>query len=78
MHFCSFGSDVEDLKRKDRNEDAVLEILKTKPRISTFTLSEHWRWLPSLIESLKRKGLIEELEEPYPWHKFEVKGEPNE
>lgn len=73
MHVCSFGSDVEDLKGEDRNESEVLEILKISPRISSFTMSEHYKWLPSLINSMKEKGLIVELEEPYPWHKYKVK-----
>ena len=68
----SFSGSVVDLKPKDREDKNVLNILRRDPRVSTFDMSEHYKWLPHAIERLKREGKIVELDEPYPWHKFKV------
>jgi len=72
MHICSFTNmSIIELKKDRRNDDAVLSILKDNPRISTWDMSEN-RWLCDIIESLENKGLIMSLDEPYPWHKWEL------
>lgn len=72
MHLDSFSNaSVIDLKKSMRNENGVLNALRINPNISVFDMSENL-WLPPIIESLKNKGLISEIEEPYPWLKFIV------
>lgn len=71
IFLTSFGSDVEDLKSKDRTASNVVMALKNNPRISTFTMSEN-KWLCNIIENLEAKEIIVPLEEPYPWLRWKV------
>jgi hypothetical protein len=63
-----------DLKKSIRNENGVLNALQMHPYMSTFDMSENL-WLVKILDSLKEKGLIVELSEPYPLHKFLVTDE---
>lgn len=62
---------VVDLKKSGRNENGVLNALRTNPRLSTFDMCEY-RWISKIIKSLEEKGLIIPVDEPYPWHKWEL------
>lgn len=73
IHFCSFSSDVIDLKKGERTEENVISILKERPKISTWDMSEN-PWLCSLINRLVKSGKIKEEESGYPWHKYSVVG----
>lgn len=74
----SFSGAAADLKGDKRTPDAVLAILRTKPRLSCFDLSEHG-WLRSCIADLERRGLIRsDKDEPYPWVRYEVIEQPKE
>lgn len=67
----SFSGAASDLKKGQRTEANVLEALRRDPRISTWDFCEHG-WLDHIVKELKRTGQIKELDEPYPWHRFEV------
>ena len=46
----------------------ALRVLADDPRVSTFERGP--AWLESLLSDLKFAGLIVELDEPYPWHRY--------
>lgn len=69
---CSFSSPATELKKKDRTNDNVLAALAKFPRISTFDMSEHYKWLQPILSSLKTMGLIKDEAEPYPWHRYSL------
>lgn len=76
IHICSFGSDLEDLKGKNRTDENVMEILGCNPNVSTWTISENYKWLWPIIKRLLREGRIKEVEREYPWHRYEVVATP--
>lgn len=65
----SFSGPVTDLKPDHRTERHVLAALHKRPRVSTFDMSE-LGWLRTILADLKRKGWIDEKDEPYPWHYY--------
>lgn len=65
----SFSGALVDLKKPQRTEATALSVLHKHPRVSTWDMSE-CVWVRDLIEDLKHKKLIEELAEPYPWHRY--------
>lgn len=65
----SFSGSASDLKGKNRTAENVLSALRHDSRLSTWDISEHV-WLRVCIADLKRRGLIQEVYEPYPWHRF--------
>lgn len=65
----SFSGAVADLTPRERTFNNVLRVLSRSPRVSTWDMSEH-AWVRNLIGDLKTRGLIVELEEPYPWHRY--------
>lgn len=66
----SFSGPASDLKGDQRTPDAVLRVLRTKPRVSCFDMSEHG-WLRSCIDVLVRRGAIRsDPNEPYPWVRY--------
>lgn len=71
IHFCSFSSDVVDLKKGERTEENVLSILKERPAISTWDLNEN-SWLRTLINRLVKHKKIKEEVSHYPWHRYSV------
>lgn len=73
IHVDSFSGGVANLKPKHRQPIDVLGALAKDPRVSTFDMSESV-WLWQGIKSLKDGGLITELDEPYPWHKYALTG----
>jgi len=62
---------VVDLKKSARNENGVLNALRSNPRLSTWDMSEH-RWIREIIKSLEEKEFITPIDEPYPWHKWNL------
>lgn len=70
--FDSFSGLAADLPKGKRTKENVLSALRLNPRISTWDMSEH-PWLCGCIADLKRENLIvEDKDEPYPWHRFAV------
>jgi hypothetical protein len=67
----SFSGNAAQIKKKDRTVEALVAVLKENPRISTWDLSEN-PWLRSIVSDAKKQGLISEVDEPYPWHRFVV------
>ena len=65
----SFSGAASDLKGKNRTSEKVLEALGRSPRVSTWDMVEH-AWLCRCLLDLKKRGLIEEANEPYPWHRY--------
>lgn len=68
----SFGGPIAELKPKDRTKEKALAILRENQRVSTFDMSEKYRWLPGLIDSLVADGTIEEVPSQHPWHKYRL------
>lgn len=69
----TFSGAAAYLKRGQRTSDNVLAALRRDPRISTWDMSEH-PWLCRCIKDLIQDGLIiEDKNEPYPWHRFIIK-----
>lgn len=72
IHLDSFSNaGVMDLKKSLRNENGVLNALKINPKVSTWDMSENV-WLVNIISSLKKKELIRDVKEDYPWHRYEL------
>jgi hypothetical protein len=70
-HICSFSGSVASLTAKQaRDPEIVLAVLKKDPMVSTWDMSTHGLW--KTIYALKDKGLIQEVNVPYPWCKFIV------
>lgn len=72
FHIDSFSGPASDLKGAARTPENVLEALRRCPRVSTFDMSENYRWLPDCIQRLKAAGKIVEVESAYPWHVYKV------
>ena len=71
IHIDSFSGPASDLKRGHRSSENVLAVLSTQPRVSTWDMGEH-DWLRSCIADLRKRGLIVEAAQPYPWHRYEL------
>ncbi len=70
--FDSFSGAAAELpKRQQRDEAAVMRALMNDPRVSCFDRSEYPALDRTLVD-LKKRGLIGEVHEPYPWHRFHV------
>lgn len=65
----SFNGALADLKRGQRTTENALAVLKKSPMVSTWDMSEN-KWLWRLVCDLKESGLVVELEQPYPWHRY--------
>lgn len=65
----SFSGALSDLKPANRTISAALRTLAESPRVSTFDRSEY-RWINDLLRSLIDQGLIVEVAEAYPWHRY--------
>ena len=65
----SFSCAAANLPRGKRTPMDVLKCLAASPLVSTWDMSEK-PWLRGKIDHLKKDGLIEEVPEPYPWHRF--------
>lgn len=63
-----FSGSLADLPKGKRTTVDALRVLAEHPRVSTFDRGP--AWLESLLADLKQKGLIVEVDEPYPWHRF--------
>jgi len=72
----SFSGAAADLKKGSREPINILNALKDDPRVSTWDMSET-PWLRNRISLLIKDGLLAELDEPYPWHRYKIteKGE---
>ena len=69
VYIDSFSGAASDLKAGQRTAENVLKALATAPRVSTWDMSEH-AWLCSCVATLKKRDLITEEIEPYPWHRY--------
>ena len=72
----SFSGNAAEIKPKDRTVNKLNDALKENPRISCFDLSEN-PWLCKLVNQAKKDGLINQVNEPYPWLKYIVVDENN-
>lgn len=54
-----------------QHDDTVLSVLRKRPRVSTFEMSESAR-VRGTVERLERCGKIRLVQEPYPWIGVEV------
>ena len=68
---CSFSGALAGLPRGQRTPLAALRILEKNPRVSAFDRCE-LPWLNRLLGDLLRQGLVLEIDEPYPWHRYEL------
>ena len=64
----SFSGSLGELPRGKRTTLDALRVLADDPRVSTFERGP--AWMESLLSDLKFAGLIVELDEPYPWHRY--------
>ncbi len=67
----NFSGAASDLPKGKRTAGEVLAVLAKHPRVSTWDMSEH-AWLRGLIEEMIRDGLIVEVAQHYPWHRYKV------
>lgn len=72
MHFCCFSGAVVDLKGSQRTADNVLAKLRSDPKISTWDMSENYKWLPGIVKQLEDEGKIVAVKSAFPWHRYEV------
>lgn len=70
----SFSGAVADLSNKDKRDPMkVLDCLSKHPRVSVWDMDDNKRYpLYKIIDDLKRRGLIVDKDEPYPWCYFVV------
>jgi len=66
------GGAATSINPKDRTSDNVLRVLSSDPRVSTWDMSE-LPWLRKAIADLVARGMIREVDEAYPWLRYEVK-----
>ena len=72
-HIDYFSGDVVDLPKKERTPENVLRVLAKNPMVSTFDMSENYKWLPKITKLLTTEGWAKEDETVgYPWLKFVV------
>lgn len=70
--FDSFAGPASELPPSKRTPSPVLAALRINQRVGTFDMSET-PWLRGCIDSLKKSGhIVEDKDEPYPWHLFLV------
>jgi hypothetical protein len=69
----SFSGQAADLKGSARTPENVLSALRRSPRVSVWDMDA--AWLRGCLETLQRQGLIVEVDEPYPWIRFNVVGD---
>ena len=77
MHIDSFSGAVADLSKKEQSDPTkVLAALTRSPLVSVWDMSESSN-LRASLRFLLDDGMIEELDEPYPWLRFQItdKGE---
>ncbi len=67
----SFSGAASDIKKKDRTIANLILVIEKAPMISTWDFSEN-KWLWQLVREAKEQELIEELNQPYPWHKYKI------
>lgn len=71
MHIDIFSGSLGELPKDKRTTIHALQVLSADPRVSTFERGP--RWLESLLDELRSAGLVlEDLAEPYPWHRFNL------
>lgn len=66
----SFCGAIGELKRGHRTVLDGLRALDRDPRVSTFERGA--TWLERLLHDLKSGGYVEEVPEPYPWHRYAI------
>ncbi len=67
----NFSGSIIELPKSKRNIINALKVLALDSRISTFDFSEYI-WLCNLIDKLKEKEYITEIDSAYPWHKYQL------
>ena len=71
MIVCSFSGALANLPKANRTPLDALQVLEKHPRVSTFDRCEK-PWLNRLLNDLLHRGLIMEINDPYPWHRYEL------
>ena len=72
VHIDSFSGAVADLSKKEQGYPAkVISALIKSPLVSTWDMSES-RNLRASLRFLLDNGMIKELDEAYPWHRFQI------
>lgn len=71
VHFDRFSGSLSELPKGKRTIKNALRVLSADPRVSTFERGD--QWLDSLLLELRMTGLVvEDMTEPYPWHRFDL------
>ena len=68
---CRFSGALADLPKGKRTILDALQALEKHPLVSTFDRGE-LPWMNRLLGELLHQGLILELKEEYPWHRYEL------
>lgn len=72
IHIDSFSGAVVDLSKKEQGHPfKVLAVLAKSSLVSTWDMSES-KNLRSSIRYLLDNGMLEEVKEAYPWHRFQI------
>lgn len=66
----SFSGKASDLRGEQRTPENVLKALCRSPRVSVWDMDA--AWLRGCLDTLKRSGKIVEVDEYYPWLRFQV------
>lgn len=65
-----FSGSLGELPKGKRTTLDALRVLADDPRVSTFERGP--AWLEALISDVLHGGLVVELDEPYPWHRYRL------
>jgi hypothetical protein len=68
----SFSGAVVDLPKADRTDENILAALSRDPKVSTWDMDQHHRWLQPAISRLVKAGRLRTVDAAYPWLKYEV------
>ena len=68
---CSFSGALADLPKGQRTPLDALRVLEKRPRVSVFDRCE-LPWLNRLLGDLLHQGLILQIDEQYPWYRYEL------
>ena len=71
IHIDSFSGAASDIKKKDRTIENLILVIEKAPMISTWDYQDN-TWLWRLVTEAKKQELIEELNQSYPWHKYQL------
>ncbi len=75
MFIDSFSGGLMNLPKKERTEENVLSLLKDDPLVSMWDMTEKWigqQHVYEMLYILEDKGLIIQVDQAFPWHRWEV------